>query len=89
MCCGPNTSISYNYSVDLDSLHHNLIVDMPLDLEMHCWPHLKREIVGHNQVAKIAHTITKILYNSAFFVTKQFTFIVIDEIIHTCAQGMW
>jgi hypothetical protein len=55
---------------------------------MHCWPHLNYEIVGHNQVAKIAHTITKIPYNSAFFVTKLFTFTVIDEIIHTCAQGM-
>ncbi len=88
LCYGPNASISYNYSVDLDSLHHNLIVDMPLELEMHWWPHLNCEIVGHNQVAKIAHTITKIPYNSAFFVTKQFTCIVIDGIIHTCAQSM-
>jgi hypothetical protein len=33
---GPNASSSCNYSVDLNSLHHNLIVDMPLELETGC-----------------------------------------------------
>jgi hypothetical protein len=61
---------------------------MPLELEMHCWPHLNSEILGHNQVAKITHTITKIPYNNAFFVTKRSKCTVIDEIIHTCVQGM-
>jgi hypothetical protein len=61
---------------------------MPLELEMQCWPHLNFEIFGHNQVAKIAHTMTKIPYNNAFLVTKQSTCTVIDEIIHTCVQGM-
>ncbi len=54
---------------------------------MHWWPQ-NCEIVGHNQVAKIAHTITNIPYNNAFFVTKQSACFMINEIIHTCAQGM-
>jgi len=54
---GPTLQFSYNYLVDLDFLHHNLIMDTLLELKTGCWPHLNYEIVGCNHVARIAHTI--------------------------------